>query len=447
MPVLLFSGLERAAGSFSIPERRGNMRFAPSVFLLAAWISMGTGCDLRPAAKHQPKQPVTQAPTPAPITPAPTPAPVTPALTPAPEASPARTEDKPTPTPIDRNAQVVVIGYHRLVDKVRHPDTEITPQDFEAQMQQIRDAGISVISMEDFLAWRRGEKNIPPKSAIITLDDGWNTTYNVAWPILRKFGYPFTLFIYTDYVKGGPKSGGGSLTWGQLGELRDAGASIESHTISHRDLRGRKNRRATAEYEEWLWKELAGSKEQLEEQLGISVEALALPYGRHDEHVREIAKKAGYEAVFTVEGQKITYATPLDSVGRYIIDSSKPKVFAEAIRFGGPSDDSTSPAVAAIDFSAIETQPPNGAKVSEEFPLLKASLAPFGNIDPKSVQMRISGIGLVAAEYDAASKSVSFKLKQNLQEKDYIVIVSMQADGRRLETRWSFTFTRVKGED
>jgi hypothetical protein len=61
--------------------------------------------------------------------------------------------------------------------------------------------------------------------------------------------------------------------------------------------------------------------------------------------------------------------------------------------------------------------------------------------------MRISGIGLVAAEYDAASKSVSFKLKQNLQEKDYIVIVSMQADGRRLETRWSFTFTRVKGED
>jgi hypothetical protein len=51
------------------------------------------------------------------------------------------TEDKSTPMPIDRNAQVVVLGYHRVVDKVRHPDTEITPRAFEAQMQQIKDAG------------------------------------------------------------------------------------------------------------------------------------------------------------------------------------------------------------------------------------------------------------------------------------------------------------------
>jgi hypothetical protein len=52
--------------------------------------------------------------------------------------------------------------------------------------------------LKDFLAWRRGEKNIPARSAIITLDDGWNSTYETAWPILRKFGYPFTLFVYTD---------------------------------------------------------------------------------------------------------------------------------------------------------------------------------------------------------------------------------------------------------
>jgi hypothetical protein len=218
----------------------------------------------------------------------------------------------------------------------------------------------------------------------------------------------------------------------------------KSHNLTSRPSRAKESTRSRR-IREWLWKELAGSKEQLEKELGISVEALALPYGRHDEHVREIAKKAGYEAVFTVEGQKITYATPLDTVGRYIIDSSKPKVFAEAVRFGGSSGDSTSPAVATIDSSAIETQPPNGAKVSEEFPLLSANLAPFGDIDPKSVQMRISGFGLVPAEYDPTSKTVSFKLKQNLQEKDYIVIVSMQAGGRRLETRWSFTFTRSKG--
>jgi len=401
------------------------MHSALSVFFLGLCFFMMSGCGLKPSQKSDPQLQQTAVP--------------------KPDASPTAAQSNPTPIPIDRSAQLVVIGYHRIVDKVRHPDTEITPADFEAQMQQIKDAGIGVISMKDFLAWRRGEKSIPPRSAIITLDDGWNSTYQAAWPILKKFGYPFTLFIYTDYVKGGPKSGGGSLTWSQLAELRDAGADIESHTVSHRDLRGRKNQRGTAEYEEWLWKELAGSKQQLEKELGISVKVLALPYGYHNEHVRDTALKAGYEAIFTVEGQKITYATPLVSVGRYIVDSNKPKIFAEAIRFDNAlTNASGGPAVAHVDPLAIKTEPPNGAKITEEFPLLKADLTPFGDIDPESVQMRISGFGLVPSEFDAASKTVSFRLKQNLQEKEYFVIVTMRAEGRRLETRWSFTFNRAK---
>jgi peptidoglycan/xylan/chitin deacetylase (PgdA/CDA1 family) len=392
-----------------------------SAFLLAAWICLVLGCGVKPSKKGQPP----------------------PGAAPPLSAGASPVEHKPTPAPIDQSAQVVVIGYHRLVDKVRYPDTEITPQDFEAQMQQIKDAGISVISMRDFLAWRRGEKNIPARSAIITLDDGWDSSYKVAWPILKKFGYPFTLFIYTDYVKGGPKSGGGSLTWSQLGELRDAGADIESHTVSHRDLRGRKRQQGTAEYEEWLWKELAGSKEQLEQQLGISVKALALPYGHHNEHVRKTASRAGYEAVFTVEGKTIAYASPMDSLGRYIVLSNKPNIFAKAVQFGdAPADGGTT--VAQVNSSTIKTEPPDGAVVTEEFPVLKANLAPFGNIDADSVQMRISGFGLVPAQYDPASQTLSFRLKQNLQEKEYSVIVSLRADGKRIETRWKFTFSGAR---
>jgi peptidoglycan/xylan/chitin deacetylase (PgdA/CDA1 family) len=53
----------------------------------------------------------------------------------------------------------------------------------------------------------------------------------VAWPILKKFGYPFTVFIYTDYMKEGPKFGGQSISWNQLAEMRDLGVDIESHTV------------------------------------------------------------------------------------------------------------------------------------------------------------------------------------------------------------------------
>jgi len=58
--------------------------------------------------------------------------------------------------------------YHLLVDKVRYPGTEITPAAFETQMKELKDRGITVISMQDLLAWKRGEKNIPPRCAVIS---------------------------------------------------------------------------------------------------------------------------------------------------------------------------------------------------------------------------------------------------------------------------------------
>ena len=89
-----------------------------------------------------------------------------------------------TPIPaVDRSAKVMVLCYHRFEDNP-HDALAIAPAEFRAQMKQLKDAGIEVISMKDLMAWRREEKSIPPKSAVITIDDGYVSGYNVAWPIL-----------------------------------------------------------------------------------------------------------------------------------------------------------------------------------------------------------------------------------------------------------------------
>src|ERR1041385_571033 len=93
------------------------------------------------------------------------------------EASPKIT--KPV---VDQTAQVIIFCYHRLVDKVRYPGTEITPAAFEAQMKELKDRGITVIPMQDLIAWKKGEKNIPPRCAVVTFDDGWKSQHEVAWP-------------------------------------------------------------------------------------------------------------------------------------------------------------------------------------------------------------------------------------------------------------------------
>jgi peptidoglycan/xylan/chitin deacetylase (PgdA/CDA1 family) len=341
----------------------------------------------------------------------------------------------PTPEPIDLSSQVVVLCYHRFEDRPKD-SLAIKPSDFEAQMQILKDNGISVISMQDFLAWRRGEKSIPPKCAIISIDDGYISGYSVAWPILKKFGYPFTMFIYTDYVKGGPKSGGQSVSWEQLAEMRDAGVDIQSHTVSHSSLNAKKGK-TDDQYRAWLKNEIAGSKELLERQLGIQIKAIAYPYGLHNEAVRETVKQAGYEAAFTVYGQRIGHGAEATLIGRYAIESNKPKVFEQAANFTGSVEGGDGSGVMPAAVTMV-TQPTEGETVGDPNPEIKANLAAFGNVDPKSVTMRISGIGLVPATYDPETKLVSYKVAQKLYTGQVTVIVSATVNGRKTEARWSF---------
>jgi peptidoglycan/xylan/chitin deacetylase (PgdA/CDA1 family) len=340
----------------------------------------------------------------------------------------------PTPEPVDLSSQVIVLCYHRFEDKPKD-SLAIKPSEFETHMQVLKDNGITVIPMADFLAWRRGEKSIPAKSAIVSIDDGYISGYSVGWPILKKFGYPFTMFIYTDYVKGGPKSGGQSVSWQQLAEMRDAGVDIQSHTVSHSSLNAKKGK-TDEQYAAWLKNELAGSKEILEQNLGIQVKAIAYPYGLHNEAVREAVKQAGYEAAFTVYGQRIGHAADPTMIGRYAIESTKPKVFETAASFTGSVDGGQGSVMPAA--VTMVTQPMEGETVSDPSPEIKANIAAFGNVEPKSVTMRISGVGLVPASYDPQSKLVSYKVTQKLYAGQVTVIVSATVNGKKTEARWSF---------
>ena len=278
------------------------IRFAILPLLLALNLSM---CKKQESVSASSQQASASSPTPAAVS------------TPVAAASPKIT--KPV---VDQTAQVIIFCYHRLVDKIRYPGTEITPAAFEAQMKELKDRGITVISLQDLLAWKRGEKNIPPRCAVVTFDDGWKSQYEVAWPIMKKYGYPFTMFIYTEGVRGGSLGGGEAITWEQLADMRDNGVDIEGHSATHQDLReghtitlisgGKRTRTKVTgpQYEEWMQNEVVGSKQLLEQRLGIKVNCFAVPFGNYNEHVKEIARNSGYEAMFTVYGQPITFTSP-----------------------------------------------------------------------------------------------------------------------------------------
>ena len=431
--------------------------------LLLAFTLPFTGCDKIKAFIHRHK-PGAATPAPVPAVAAATPAPSgpsQPAAAPSAQTQPAAQNGQPAEEPqalarkpaptVNKTAAVIALCYHNIEDGGKMKALTISTAEFEKEMQAVKDNGFTVIPMQDFLAWRRGEKGIPAKSALITLDDGWVSGYNNAWPILKKYHYPFTVFIYINYVG----TGGKSMSWDQLAELRDAGVDIESHTYSHSNLRipgggvdaksraGIKADVAALGVDGWLRKEIIDSKKVLENKLGIKVNAIAYPFGNYSKPALEVVKEAGYEAGFTVYGQQLVWSAPYDRLGRYAVEASKPQIFADAMKMigGGIVASATQePAYQELASASMITKPMDGEAIKDAKPLIKANLATLGDLDPKTVEMRISGFGVVPAKYDPASKTIEFQVTKPLIENNYTVFISGVAQGKKIETKWSFTY-------
>jgi len=137
---------------------------------------------------------------------------------------------------------------------------------------------VVLVGFGGYLAWP--EAILPgctPGMVSITFDDGYESTYTEAFPILKKYGYSATVYVITDLV-GKP----GYMTREQLRELADAGWEIGSHTTSHPHL----TELTPCEVE----LELATSKAWLAG-AGFKVESFATPYGEYNDEVLELVDK------------------------------------------------------------------------------------------------------------------------------------------------------------
>lgn len=190
---------------------------------------------------------------------------------------------------------VPIIAYHNF-SRTSNARMTVSAVAFDAQMKYLKDHGFHVISLETFFAFLNNTNRIPRKSIVITIDDGWRGTYEVAYPILKKYGYPATLFLYTDLITGSRKT----LSWAQTREMQANGIDIQNHTKSHRNLAAAKAGESFAEYFAALEDELTLSAQKIKKKLGVEVRYLAYPYGETTPLVIALLQKLGYRGAFTV---------------------------------------------------------------------------------------------------------------------------------------------------
>lgn len=191
---------------------------------------------------------------------------------------------------------VPILTYHRFADECESPLCMPT-RVFKEQIRHLKDNGYHAITPEDLLAFLEYRQPLPKKSVLITIDDGYRSTYDIAYPILRESGFTATLFIYTELIDVAPIA----LRWNQLLEMKRNGFAIGSHTIYHSDLTQPKEGESKADYSARVEKELFGSKQMIDRKLSQDTWLLAYPYGNYDPNVVAVSKQAGYKLAMSVK--------------------------------------------------------------------------------------------------------------------------------------------------
>lgn len=222
-------------------------------------------------------------------------------------------EEAASPRIGERRLRPLVLCYHAVSDTWADP-LAVRPGMFERHVRSVLRRGYRPVSATEALSGRG-------RLLHVTFDDAYRSVM-AAVPVLDRLGVPATVFACTDHAdKGRPldipelaleadahPAELATMSWDQLRSLIQRNVEIGSHTRSHPHL--------TELADSALHDELRGSRERLEDELGVPCRYLAYPFGEHDARVRSAAREAGYEAAFALPGpERLTDVYEVPRVG------------------------------------------------------------------------------------------------------------------------------------
>lgn len=165
---------------------------------------------------------------------------------------------------------VPILLYHHIGFSLKDESVYyVSPEEFDRQMNLLYQWGYRTISVELLARAIREGAELPPKPIILTFDDGSESTYTTALPILQRYGFTGVSYIVYHYV--GITN---YMNAEQIRVLYASGWEIGSHSLSHVDLTTRPDRQED---------EIVGSRRQLESLLGVPISSFAYPFGAYDE--------------------------------------------------------------------------------------------------------------------------------------------------------------------
>lgn len=189
---------------------------------------------------------------------------------------------------------IPILCYHRFGPN--RSAMTLTAPAFDAQMEYLARNGYRVISMAQFARFLEGKEPMPKKTVVITIDDGYRATYQIAYPILKKHGFPATVYLYSDFA-----GAGDALTWPQMQEMVRSGLiEIQPHSKTHANFTIRLPGESDAKYAERIRREVEAPVNAIRERLSLASFSFAYPYGDVNDMVADLLARQGVRVGVTV---------------------------------------------------------------------------------------------------------------------------------------------------
>lgn len=227
-----------------------------------------------------------------------------------------------------------ILMYHAIgADGERASRLILPRRRFERQMRSLARRR-RVLALDELVALHRTHRLPPPRSVVITFDDGYQDARVLAAPVLARLRLPATLFLVSTLVgEGKVWAGDGELagrplvSWEDVDELRASGFELGAHTRTHPILTELPPKKLDAE--------IAGSRADLAERLGAPPSAFAYPKGKWNLAAAEATRRAGLSSALTVSAGRNGPATPLHALRRTEIRGTDSRLrFTLGVAFG-----------------------------------------------------------------------------------------------------------------
>jgi peptidoglycan/xylan/chitin deacetylase (PgdA/CDA1 family) len=184
----------------------------------------------------------------------------------------------------------VVLMYHRFGED-KFPSTSIRVEQFEAHLEHLDSANYEVVPLADVLAAVNEGARLPERAVAITIDDAYRSVYDVAYPLFKARGLPFTVFIASDPVDEGLAA---YMTWDQMRSMAADGATFANHGAAHRSVIDRAGSDTDDAWLAIVQADVQKGARRLAEELEPLAGAFAYPYGEFDTATGDLLRELGY---------------------------------------------------------------------------------------------------------------------------------------------------------